>query len=61
MQAVMCPVHVLDPGIDFTVYLLIGLPLLAGAVQVTLARALPPAALTSLGAKGTPGFTLARD
>ena len=30
-------VHVLDPGIDFTVYLLMGLPLLAGAVQATFA------------------------
>ena len=55
----MCLAHVLDPGIDFTVYLLTGLPLLPGAVQVTFACALPAVARTSPGAKGTPGLTLA--
>ena len=47
-------------GFDVTVYPVIALPpLLTGAVNVTLAVALPPAAVTLVGAPGAPaGVTL---
>jgi hypothetical protein len=47
-------VAVLPPGLDVTAYLMIvAPPLLAGAVQVTVALASPAVACTPVGAPGT--------
>jgi hypothetical protein len=53
-------VSVPPAGFDVTVYPVIALPpLLTGAVKVTLACALPPVAVTAVGAPGTvAGVTL---
>lgn len=42
------------PGLDVTVYCVIGAPLLAGAVHVTFALPYPAVAVTVVGAFGTP-------
>lgn len=44
---------VILPGLDVTIYFVIGLPpLLAGAVQLTLTWLLPGVAVTAVGAPG---------
>ena len=43
-----------DPGVDVTVYPVIALPLANAPLKVTVACALPAAALTVVGAVGTP-------
>jgi len=58
------PVAILDPGLDVTVYEVIGAPpLFAGGVKLTEACAFPATAVTVLGAEGTwaRGETLAAD
>ena len=54
------PVAVMFPGLDVTVYPVIGAPpVLAGAVNATLACAFPPVATPIVGAPGTvAGVTL---
>lgn len=48
-------VQVLPRGDEVTVYLVIRLPFVAGALQVTTARPLPGFAVTSVGLPGTAG------
>jgi hypothetical protein len=49
-------VHVLSPGVEVTVYPLIGEPLASGACQVTDADMSPRVAVTPVGASGGPGL-----
>jgi hypothetical protein len=60
MIGLAAPADVMPPGLDVTVYPVIGLPpLSAGAVKLTVARALPATAEAAVGAPGTPtGVTL---
>ena len=43
------------PGLDVAVQLVITAPLFTGGLKLTTARALPPLALTAVGAPGTLG------
>ena len=53
------PVAVLPPGLEVTVYDVIGMQPDAGAVKLTVAWALPASAVTFVGAPGTvAGVTL---
>jgi hypothetical protein len=53
MIGLEAPVAVMPPGTDVTVYPVIALPPLdAGAVKLTVACALPPTAVTAVGAPG---------
>ena len=47
------PVAVIPPGLDVTVYPVIGLPLFDGAIKLTVALPLPCIADTFVGAPGT--------
>ena len=49
----VAPVAVILPGLDFTVYKVIGLPFDTGAWKETVAAALPTVAETPVGAPGT--------
>ena len=53
------PVAVIPPGLEVTVYPVIGLPFAEGAVKLTIACALAAAAATPVGVPGAPaGITL---